>query len=80
MKDFWISCGHNLLDRGAGGGLIVTDAFLKVYLGRPELAPPPTAGEPERELHARLLAEPRRVVSKAELKAIGMTMRARTGS
>jgi Family of unknown function (DUF6352) len=70
MKDFWISCGHNLLDRGAGGGLIVTDAFLKVYLGRPELAPPPTAGEPERALHAKLLAEPRRVVSKAELKAI----------
>ena len=37
MKDFWLSCGHHLLDRDAGGGLVVTDEFLKVYLARPEL-------------------------------------------
>ena len=40
MNDFWLSCGHHLLDRDAGGGLVVTDDFLKVYLARPELAPP----------------------------------------
>jgi hypothetical protein len=40
-KDFWLSCGHHLLDRDAGGGLVATDEFLKVYLARPELAPPP---------------------------------------
>ena len=38
MKDFWLSCGHHLLDRDAGGGLLVTDEFLKVYLARPELS------------------------------------------
>ena len=36
-KDFWLSCGHHLLDRDAGGGLVTTDEFLKVYLARPEL-------------------------------------------
>ena len=35
MKDFWLSCGHHLLDRGEGGGLVVTDEFLKAYLARP---------------------------------------------
>jgi hypothetical protein len=29
MKDFWISCGHHLLDRNDGGGLVVNDEFLK---------------------------------------------------
>jgi hypothetical protein len=41
MKDFWLSCGHHLLDRDAGGGLVVTDEFLKAYLARPELTPRP---------------------------------------
>ena len=45
-KDFWLSCGHHLLDRDAGGGLVATDEFLKVYLARPELAPPPEACAP----------------------------------
>ena len=62
-KDFWLSCGHHLLDRDAGGGLLLTDEFLKVYLARPELMPPPEACAAERALHAALLAEPRRPVS-----------------
>ena len=41
MTDFWLSCGHHLLDRDEGGGLKPTDDFLKVYLARPELIPPP---------------------------------------
>ena len=41
MTDFWISCGHHLLDRDASGGLQLTDEFLKLYLARPELVPPP---------------------------------------
>jgi len=69
-KDFWLSCGHHLLDRDAGGGLIATDEFLKVYLARPELAPPPEACVAERTLHAALLAEPRRAVSTGEIAAI----------
>jgi len=70
MKDFWLSCGHHLLDRDAGGGLIVTDAFLKAYLARPELAPPPEACAVERTLHAALLADPRRPVAPADIAAI----------
>jgi hypothetical protein len=68
-RDFWLSCGHHLLDR-ANGGLIVTDEFLKAYLARPELAPPPDACVVERTLHAALLAEPRRPVDASEIAAI----------
>src|SRR3979411_242545 len=70
MKDFWLSCGHHLLDRAAGGGLIVTDEFLKAYLARPELAPPPEACIAERSLHTALLADPRRLVGPSELAEI----------
>jgi uncharacterized protein DUF6352 len=69
-KDFWLSCGHHLLDREEGGGLLVTDEFLKVYLARPELAPPPEACAAERALHARLLADPRAPVTSAEIASI----------
>jgi hypothetical protein len=71
MRDFWLSCGHHLLDRDAGGGLLVTDEFLKAYLARPELRPPAEACVVERTLHAALLREPRRPVSAAEIAAIG---------
>jgi hypothetical protein len=43
MTDFWLSCGHHFLDRDESGGYVVTDDFLKVYLARPELIPPPDA-------------------------------------
>jgi len=70
MNDFWLSCGHHLLDRDAGGGLVVTDEFLKIYLARPELAPPPEACAVERTLHAALLADPRRPVAATDIAAI----------
>ncbi|MCL4802492.1 MAG: DUF6352 family protein [Xanthobacteraceae bacterium] len=70
MTDFWLSCGHHLLDRDSGGGLVVTDEFLKVYFARPELAPPPDAGVLERTLHATLLADPRRPVAAQEIAAL----------
>jgi hypothetical protein len=70
MHDFWLSCGHHLLDRDDGGGLVVTDEFLKAYLARPELAPPPEACTVERTLHAALLADPRRRVDASEIAAI----------
>jgi hypothetical protein len=70
MKDFWLSCGHHLLDRDAGGGLVVTDEFLKVYLARPELTPPPDACAVERTLHAALLTDPRRPVAPTDIAAI----------
>jgi uncharacterized protein DUF6352 len=69
-KDFWIASGHHLVDRDAGGGLVATDEFVKAYLARPELAPPPEACAAERALHATLLAEPRRSVGTDEIAAI----------
>lgn len=70
MNDFWLSCGHHLLDRDTGGGLLITDEFLKVYLARPELAPPADACVVERTLHAALLSNPRRPVDASEIAAM----------
>jgi Family of unknown function (DUF6352) len=70
MNDFWISSGHHLLDRDEGGGLLVTDEFLKLYLARPELLPPPEACPVERTLHASLLANPRLPVSASDIAGI----------
>ena len=70
MNDFWLSCGHHLLDRDPGGGLLVTDDFLKAYLARPELAPPADACVVERTLHGALLADPSRPIAAAEIAAI----------
>jgi Family of unknown function (DUF6352) len=69
-RDFWLSCGHLLLDRDAGGGLLVTDEFLKAYLARPELAPPAEACAAERALHAALLADPRRPIAPAQIAGL----------
>ena len=70
MRDFWLSCGHHLVDRDEGGGLTVTDDLLKIYLARPELAPPPEACVVEQTLHGALLADPRRPVDDDEIAAI----------
>jgi hypothetical protein len=70
MTDFWLSCGHHLLDRDEGGGLVVTDEFLKAYLARPELAPPADACVVERTLHAALLTNPHRPVAASEIAAV----------
>jgi hypothetical protein len=69
-RDFWLSCGHHLLDRDATGKLLVTDEFLKVYLARPELVPPPEACAAERQLHFALLNDPRQLVGASQLAAI----------
>jgi hypothetical protein len=70
MSDFWISSGHHLLDREQGGGLLVTDEFLKLYLARPEMIPPADACAVERTLHSALLADPRMAVSASDIAAI----------
>jgi hypothetical protein len=69
-KHFWASSGHVLLEHDASGGLLVTDEYLKAYLARKELIPPDDACKAERALHARLLDDPRAVVSTADLGAI----------
>jgi hypothetical protein len=70
MKDFWLSSGHHLLDRDQNGRLRVTDEFMKLYLARPELAPPPDACVAERNLHAALLSDPRRPVGDADIEGL----------
>jgi hypothetical protein len=70
VRDFWLSCGHHLLDRDTTGKLLVTDEFLKAYLARPELVPPPEACPAEQRLHKALLSDPRQRVSASQLAAI----------
>jgi hypothetical protein len=69
-RDFWLSCGHHLLDRGQDGGLVVTDEFLKAYLARPEMVPPQDACAAERALHQALLAHPRQPVEPWQIAPI----------
>jgi hypothetical protein len=68
--DFWLSCGHHLLDRGEDGGLIVTDEFLKAYLARPEMVPPADACGAEQAMHRALLGDPRQPVAAWQIAAI----------
>jgi Family of unknown function (DUF6352) len=70
QRDFWLSCGHHLLDRDTAGKLLVTGEFLKVYLARPELMPPPEACAAERRLHDALLSNPRSAVAPSQVAAI----------
>jgi hypothetical protein len=69
-RDFWLSCGHDLLDRDAAGKLLVTDEFLKAYLARPELVSPAEACAAERKLHDALLRDPRQSVAASKVAAI----------
>lgn len=68
--DFWVASGHHLTDRSSGGGLVVTDAFIKAFLARPELVPPDEACPVERGLHAALLDAPRLNITPDEIAAI----------
>ena len=68
--DFWLACGHHLLDRDAAGRLLLTDEFLKVYLARAELVPPPEACPAERRLHDSLLRNPRQEVTASQIAVI----------
>lgn len=69
-KEFWVSSGHHMTRPTEGGGLAVTDELILAYLARPELVPPAEACAAERELHALLMAEPRRPVTAAMIEAI----------
>lgn len=70
MPDFWPHCGFNLAGRDAEGKLTVTDSLLRAWWCRPEVSPVPESCDAERQLHAALLAEPRRTVSEKELRAM----------
>jgi hypothetical protein len=68
--DFWLACGHHLLDRDAVGKLVVTNEFLKAYLARPELLPPLEACPGERRLHDALLNDPRQLVTPSQIAGL----------
>jgi len=70
MREFWVASGHHLTRRGDHGGLVATPELIMAYLARPELMPPADACEAERNLHASLLADPLRPVSKADIAAL----------
>jgi hypothetical protein len=70
MREFWVASGHHLTRRGDHGGLVATPELITAYLARPELMPPADACDAERNLHASLLADPLRPVSKADIAAL----------
>lgn len=70
MPDFWPACGYRLLEVDADHRLRVTDAFLRSYLIRPELAPVAESCAAEVALHEALLGDPRRVVHLGEIAAV----------
>jgi Family of unknown function (DUF6352) len=70
MREFWVASGHHLTHRADHGGLVATPELIMAYLARPELMPPADACEAERGLHARLLNDPLRPVSKEDIAAL----------
>lgn len=70
MREFWVASGHHLTKRADHGGLIATPELIMAYFARPELMPPDDACDAERALHASLLADPLRAVSKADIAAL----------
>jgi hypothetical protein len=68
-QDFWASSGYRLLEHGPQG-LVATDAWLALFLDGEELRPPAEAGPRERELHRRLVANPRAPVPATALAAV----------
>jgi hypothetical protein len=70
MREFWVASGHHLTRRGDHGGLLATPELIMAWLARPELMPPQDACAAERRLHASLLADPLRPVSKADIAAL----------
>ena len=71
MHDYWRQCGYSLLDRTPDGHLVVTDAYLRSLLERPELAPVPESCAGELALHQVLVQQPRVKVSSRQLAAVG---------
>ncbi|MDQ6881191.1 MAG: DUF6352 family protein [Pseudomonadota bacterium] len=70
MHDYWRQCGYSLLEKTSDGHLIVTDAFLRSLLGRPELAPVPESCAAELALHHALVAAPRAEFTTQQLAAV----------
>lgn len=68
-QDFWAGSGFRHLVPGPAG-VAPTPAWFTRFVEGPELTPPEDAGPRERELHARLRAEPAAPVPAAALAAV----------
>jgi Family of unknown function (DUF6352) len=69
-RNLWPSSGYELLDVDANGHLVLTDAYLRHLLSRPEIAPIAESCTHEMALHHALDKEPRRTVDAAELAGV----------
>src|SRR5690606_33527327 len=70
MHDFWPGSGLAQLERTGRGWLQPTDAYWRLYLALPELAPVPESCADELSLHAALTAQPGQAVSAQALAAV----------
>jgi hypothetical protein len=70
VTDIWDSSGFRLLRRDEDGYLTITDDYLRVYFMRPEVRPEADSCAAERSLHARLMDDPRRAVTDADVAAV----------
>src|SRR5258708_1194376 len=69
-RQFWRASGYDLLGRRDDGRLAITADFVRAYLGRPEMMPPPEACAAEQALHASLLADPGRAVTPGDIAGL----------
>jgi hypothetical protein len=69
-QNLWPSSGYEMLEVDANGHLVVTDAYLRHLLSRPEIAPIAESCSNEIALHDSLDKEPRRTVDAAELAGV----------
>ncbi|MDO9195540.1 DUF6352 family protein [Rhodoferax sp.] len=68
--NFWPSCGFDPLARNARGWLVPTDAYLRLFLARPELSLVAESCTAETALHEALCASPARAIPRVELDAV----------
>ncbi len=69
-RDFWRASGYGLLSRDQAGELVVTDAFLRAYLGRPEMQPVEESCAAEIALHEALVDDPRLAVGEDRIASL----------
>jgi len=67
MRDIWPASGFRELQRDDHGWLVPTDAYLRLFLALPQLSLVEESCDAERQLHASLLAAPKRTVTPLEL-------------
>jgi hypothetical protein len=70
MTNFWSHSAYKTLVVGPDNQLLVTDAFLRTYLLRPELNLVTESCDAERALHQRLSENPRAAITENEIAAM----------